>query len=525
MPLSPAIVRELRVEARRPMNYWLRVLGAAAIIVVAMIAHGDAFRAATRLGPELFGNLNAGLYFGVILGAPLLTADCLSRERREGTLGLLFLTPLTPTGIVAAKSVVHALRALSLTAAALPVICLAFLFGGAGWKEALLALMLNSAALLLALSAGLLASSIATQAKWANAAAAVLSALFMLIGFAVYEILITLLYTIRFKPNVAIHLEGLWEAYLSMPFVATGADGAWSNITGGMDSARLWAWMLTTFLFALIAAGVFAAVVRSAARRLRAGVDPQMSRVADSAWRSALAVPFMLREELRNASRRQLSRNPIGWLHSRTTGARLTKWLWALGAACGGSYMYHARIGGVVNLSLAMGAGMAFAAAGSFHRERDLGVMELILVSPLSVAQIVWGRMRGLWMQFLPAIVAVAAVKSTYALRYFQFEFTILLYMAGIYLAMAPIGLYFSLAAKNIVTAWIQTIFLALGAPFIVAGLFELAVNLIAYWITGDMNRRPGVMTGVFLICLTGNAVWAYRRLHRNLSERSFVIQ
>ncbi|MGY8654607.1 MAG: hypothetical protein ACKVJX_13385 [Verrucomicrobiia bacterium] len=507
------------------MNYWLRVLGAAAIIVVAIAVHGDAFQSSARLGPELFGDLNAVLYFGIILGAPLLTADCLSRERREGTLGLLFLTPLTPTGIVAAKSVVHALRALTLTAAALPVICLAFLFGGAGWKEALLALMLNASALMLALGAGLLASSLATQARWANTAAAALSALFMLGGFAVYEILLTTLYTIPFQPSVSIHLEGLWETYLSMPFVVTGASGRWANIIGGMDAPRLWAWMLTTLLFTLITAGVLAVVVRSAARRLRLEVDPEISRFSETAWASVLAVPFMLGEQLRNASRRQLDKNPIGWLHQRTTGARLTKWLWALGVACGGSYMYHARIGGVENLALALGAGMAFAAAGSFHRERDLGVMELILVSPLSVGEIIWGRIRGLWLQFLPAVTAVAAVKSTYALRYFQFDFAILFYLAGLYLAMAPIGLYFSLAASNLVAGWIQAIVLALGAPLLLAGTAKLAVHLIEDWTTGGTTPHPAIFRSVFFICLAANTIWTWRLLHRNLSERRFVIQ
>ena len=45
---------------------------------------------------------------------PLLVADCLSRERREGTLGLLFLTPLTANDIVIAKGLSHGLRAVTL---------------------------------------------------------------------------------------------------------------------------------------------------------------------------------------------------------------------------------------------------------------------------------------------------------------------------------------------------------------------------------------------------------------------------
>ena len=42
---------------------------------------------------------------------PAITADCIARERREGTLGLLFLTPLRSWEIVIGKVVVQALKA------------------------------------------------------------------------------------------------------------------------------------------------------------------------------------------------------------------------------------------------------------------------------------------------------------------------------------------------------------------------------------------------------------------------------
>ncbi len=46
---------------------------------------------------------------------------------------------------------------------------------------------------------------------------------------------------------------------------------------------------------------------------------------------------------------------------------------------------------------------LALSAAGSFRRERENGVLELLLISPLDESQIVGGRLRGLWAQFLPA--------------------------------------------------------------------------------------------------------------------------
>ena len=68
-----------------------------------------------------------------------MTADCVSREKREGTLGLLFLTPLTVLDVIAGKVAIHALRALTLFLAAMPVLGHPLVFGGVDWRWVLLA--------------------------------------------------------------------------------------------------------------------------------------------------------------------------------------------------------------------------------------------------------------------------------------------------------------------------------------------------------------------------------------------------
>ncbi len=520
--LHPAIARELRIESRRPLNFWLRALGAGAIIAVGAIGHGDAFQSSSELGPELFGNLNAALFLGVVLGAPLLTADCLSRERREGTLNLLFLTPLTATGVVAAKSFVHALRALTVTAAALPVISLAFLFGGSGWKEALLASMHNSVALMLALGAGLVASSHINEARWAGAASVALSSVFTLLSFAFHTVLTIVLQAFQ---KGGLHWSNLgarlWDVFRNEPLACTGAGGAWTNLTAPMSPTDLSAFMLTTMVFTLVAAGIFAEVVKHAARRLRESVDGISAPRLNAHWLAILTSPMILKETLTRAVDRKLTSNPIGWLHLRTTGARLSKWLWALAVCCGGFYMYSSRVGGTEILALTLSGGMAFAAAGSFHRERESGVMELILVAPLSVSQIMWGRIRGLWAQFLPAVAAIVMVKIIYTLRYFRFEFSVLAYTLPVYLALAPIGLRHSLEARNVVIAWIKAICSALLIPAFVA--IASAAALAAFM--GRNAPEPTIARAlVFCVCLTIIALRSTSLLHQNLRRRDFVI-
>src|SRR3989442_3316720 len=173
MNLLPVIVRELRAQSRQPMTYWLRVIGLGAIIGVMALV--DLSGAPSELGARLFSALNAALFLSIWIFVPLLTADAISREKREGTLGLLFLTALTPMGIVLGKSLIHTVRAITLFLAVLPALALPFLLGGLTWKDCVVSLLLNSSALVLALAAGLLASTLVTDARRVLAVALALS--------------------------------------------------------------------------------------------------------------------------------------------------------------------------------------------------------------------------------------------------------------------------------------------------------------------------------------------------------------
>src|SRR5205823_11572930 len=53
---------------------------------------------------------------------------------------------------------------------------------------------------------------------------------------------------------------------------------------------------------------------------------------------------------------------------------------------------------------------LAASAAGSLRRERESGLLELILISPLGEWQIIRGRLRALWSQFAPAAALYLAV-------------------------------------------------------------------------------------------------------------------
>ena len=106
MTVLPIVERELRVAARRSSTYWLRVTAAFVAIAVfgwvLLTLLRDQVPSAAH-GRYLFRCL-FGLAFAycLFIGARL-TADCLSEEKREGTLGLLFLTDLKGYDVVLGK--------------------------------------------------------------------------------------------------------------------------------------------------------------------------------------------------------------------------------------------------------------------------------------------------------------------------------------------------------------------------------------------------------------------------------------
>src|SRR5260370_10141781 len=141
MIVLPVIERELRVQSRQPFTYWLRVLGAGTLLLIRLYSGltGRWYAGAGSplgLGSQLFGHLTTTLFFAIWILVPLATADCISRERREDTLGLLFLTPLRALDIVTAKGLAHGLRGVAFWLAGAAGGSLSVFLGGVGWWAA-----------------------------------------------------------------------------------------------------------------------------------------------------------------------------------------------------------------------------------------------------------------------------------------------------------------------------------------------------------------------------------------------------
>jgi ABC-type transport system involved in cytochrome c biogenesis permease component len=235
---------------------------------------------------------------------------------------------------------------------------------------------------------------------------------------------------------------------------------------------------------------------------------------------------------LRRWMRYKLERNPIGWLEQRQWSGRLVTWAWFAIIISVFSLVLTDRnfFRGTGELQYLIGwlvvGSMAVSAAGSFRRERETGVLELLLVSPLSVREIIGGRLRGLWGQFLPATAMFLGIwiylESILPSR--REPAAAWIWFFAVTFLVTPIaGLYFSVRARHFITALLGT----LTAVLIVPSVLGASADFLT-WVTNSSNRpwqwrfldlaRHGVIELIV-------GFYLYRRLLRELEQRAFPLE
>lgn len=411
------VQRELRELARRPVLPATRLLGGGLMMLVLWVAWERAEPGPGIGGRGFFYGLNRLLFLGIWMLAPILTADCLSREKREGTLGLLMMTPLRPVDVVVGKALSQAIFAAAFVLAALPVMIVPSLLGGVLWLDAFRMALYQMAALGLSLASGLAASSIATS--WWRAR---LGALLVAASTGVVFVLLHLTLQQLFRPGP--QSPGTFP--ISTPQIyKLGAAGLLSRFTLGRrdgfdDWWRDWPGVPTTWTSANAALAVAAV-----AWLLVALIVGLASLGIQRTWRDnpgdllRTRVPgaifgVRLHRRHRHFQERLLGENPIRWLQSRTWDLRVSGWLLAavvaVGWWLGTDSEFRVAEGFVRILRPAFLGIVAFLAASSFRMERETGTFELWLVTPLRPETILLGRLHGILSRMAMATVVLVAL-------------------------------------------------------------------------------------------------------------------
>ncbi len=528
MTLLPVIERELRVQSRRAFTYWLRVLG---LVILLFVGVSQAAKGGTTIdhGGRLFGYLNTTLFFTIWILVPLVTADCISSERREGTLGLLFLTPLRARNIVLAKGVVHGLRALTLWIAVLPALTIPFLLGGVTWTELVLSVLINFGALCCALAAGILASSRTKVWLRSLLLAGILGTLFFLVFVSLNDLLAREAWRGLSPAGINYYNpQSVSGVILEGTLLSANFAGSWGDWLRRLVGTGQRSWIMAEAKLALVALATLILAIELAAHGVRRGWQDQPPSARQLWWREKLCTPVLWVSFFHGLMRRKIERNPIGWLEQRAWSGRLATWGWlAVIISIYSAALTDSRIfteGDLVERTMGwlLLGNMAVSAAGSFRRERESGLLELLLVSPVPEEKIIWGRLRGLWGQFLPAwclLVGVWLYFLTFATDP-QISFRSIWFFAIAFLTLPIVGLYYSLKRNNFFGALLFTVLMGLFLPKFSAWELSRAAAL-GNW------RNPEPVFPILLLTIMQIlvAVIFVRLLHHDLVGRKFPLQ
>ena len=175
MRFLPIVSRELQIASRRPSTYRIRVV--TVLLSVSVCAY-LLFRFASlgtlgggTQGIRLFNSLSVIAFIFSSLAGVFVCSDSLSREKRDGTLGLLFLTPLRPMDVVFGKFFASGLNLFYGLLAFVPILAMTLQMGGVLQTRVVETVMVLVNTLFLSTSIALFVSSISKderKALWAS---------------------------------------------------------------------------------------------------------------------------------------------------------------------------------------------------------------------------------------------------------------------------------------------------------------------------------------------------------------------
>jgi ABC-type Na+ efflux pump permease subunit len=494
----PVAAREIRVAAHDRGVYRGRaIIAATALLITSWILYSlfeYAGQASSAVGQQIF-LIQSWAAFLFSCGAFIATIDSISREKREGTLGLLFLTPLNGRDVILGKLISGLSLFVTGAFATLPILTLPLLLGGIQFIQCfhLLLSLLNT--MLLSAAAGLFTSSICVKKQKSAPLAAMIVLAFC-----------------GFIPLVVLGLRKTSQlelAYTLQFFTPLFAQQLASGGMIGLEIGYYWTSLALVFSIslALLAAASFI-TPRSWQQKAK---EPLLNRLTEryAAW------TLRTIKSRSRLGRELLDRNAYEWLAARQYSAGTKAWtfiaaMMLLTAALTFNFTRHHEAAGVlisicipvayilqINLKVRVGGH----AANRFADDRECNALELILCTPLSIRQMMCGEARALRRHFLPPIIAVTSLLfiglalSLQGLDIISQLFitdggktfrgpAFLVVLGAVYflaldtVTLAWAGMWCGLASRKFHKARGNTTALVLAAPFILLfGLFPLVMR------------------------------------------------
>jgi hypothetical protein len=504
----------LVVRARGQANYWTRFcVGLAGVLLCVQSMVSGAWPKPSSMGAFVFNGI-VGAAFLVSCGACLLTADAISSEWREGTLGLLFLTRVKVLDVLFGKLASIGIAGLSALLSFLPVLMVPVLAGGVTGGEALRKGLGLLDSLFLALVVGLFSSAAERERSRA------LRRSLMLLGIVV---------VVPFLAYAGWGRGIFFDVGLFSPLVLLirAGDAAYSSY-----AAPFWCSLVivqaVSWVF-LIAAG----------RQLRRAVATEGGAAVGEGRQSKKTAGRAIGLGVWQPTKDDAG--PVEWLVFRQYGIHAAIWsIGVLALACNAWVPLVRQAQGVPSgpflLAIASPLGtvsglvgaavVAWVASRFFVGVRRTGDLELLLTTPVGAQSIVEEQWKVLKRMFAWPVLCMQAPMLPQLLRG-GFAPTELLIVANAFFGAAALcwlGLWFGLSSRTQGSAIVWTVGLGQGLPSLFALVCSISAGVLvrptARPVAGVGWLMPEVIILAFYLWLIATA---RRHLNSELQGREIT--
>jgi ABC-type transport system involved in cytochrome c biogenesis permease component len=539
MTFLPIVERELRVAARHRFTYWLRPVAAAVPLVIFSAVLVLIFLdppPGNRAGRIEFAILSWMAFVYASGSGVILTSDTLSEEKREGTLGLLFLTDLRGYDLVLGKLISHSLRGFYSLVAAFPVLALPLLMGGVTARLFGISLLVICNTLFLSLTIGMFVSSISREVTKAMTLTLALT-LFFVGGLPWLDLALAHWDPSKFDCVLSVGSPG----HLFAVEEYTKPRDFWRRLV--LQHALAWTFLVLACI----------CVPRAWTEKSKnAGGWPD---------RFLAMWSFGGKKQRLRFRRKMLGRNPIQWLAGRNRA--MLKLVLTLVICSTAALVWSLSLHRKTNPSGEAGFFMlpfipflvlwiSLRAADLLATARRNGTLELILVTGVPPQQIVQGHWSNLWKTFLVPVLFLSGLmvaadteslwnimanRTAYGDQYREvFESEIIdmgiqvTYAVANAVALAWCGMWMGLTSRNTSLAVLKTVCLVCVLPF----LAEMFIEIISESFLPRLRRGflgaswPAWLSDVFIASLDlGKVVllifWSRWRLLTTMRERAVM--
>lgn len=531
----PIAYREMLVLARSPAVYRGRIVISVLVLLAATAIgtfyHFLGFRQAAMFLPMAGFFL---LLYSLFAGASA-TADSISKEKREGTLGLLYLTHMRTGQILFGKLISHALVVFYGLITVFPLLSLMLLLGGVDGSGMAKLFLASLNVLFFSASIGLFFSSIGTDRKRTGGGA---TWVILLFWFLPGNVASYLMFRGNTPPWVIEALTAISPAHLfaflnPMPIRAPGSFGM-----------TFLAIHLIGWLFLLGAA-------YHLPRRWQEKAAPAGKRTFKERWQQ-----FCYGKEGKRVKRRwkYLNINPIYWLSARNRLKPMVTSLLFVLLLSFFSWLIYKNPGSSVEMALTFTIILMLlqkllfsgAACARLNEEHEQGTLELLLSTPLRVKDFVRGNTLALLWQFRFVFALIAGLQVLMCGNWFvtesafENEALMVTVFGGVVLALhyldlytiTRFGLWACVTAKNPKQAPQMTVGMIVFFPALMFGII-MAVLGVSFWFFDIQWEPPGWLffTGYLSLVLINDVFWLvlFRRRFgvklREFASKRFVVE